>query len=278
MRRSRWGGDPVNAGVKQVTPSKMNVLRGVTREWRRTPAKVVMSAADPKRTFLQFVEAKHFPDEFVTSIQNSDVPSGKVNIALSELPNFTALPFRERVSRLDPASGRRVHQPEHRLHRARLRRCQARADLQTPVSRHDLSVHDRSRYGAARTARRVLFRAIRAVRSGVVAGTFGRLRAGHPVTNLARRLSRFIDDYAPNIRQCIVGMQVISPKDIEAIAGITGGNIFHVSCYYARSSSRVPCRNGQISGPRSKAITLGRAAHIPEGCDGRRGCWRRRRY
>jgi phytoene dehydrogenase-like protein len=36
-----------------------------------------------------------------------------------------------------------------------------------------------------------------------------------------------IEKYAPNIRKCIVGMQVISPKDIEAIAGITGGNIFH---------------------------------------------------
>jgi phytoene dehydrogenase-like protein len=36
-----------------------------------------------------------------------------------------------------------------------------------------------------------------------------------------------IEEYAPNIRRCIVGMQVISPKDIEKIAGITGGNIFH---------------------------------------------------
>ena len=36
-----------------------------------------------------------------------------------------------------------------------------------------------------------------------------------------------IEGYAPNIRKAIVGMQVITPKDIEAIAGITGGNIFH---------------------------------------------------
>ena len=36
-----------------------------------------------------------------------------------------------------------------------------------------------------------------------------------------------IEQYAPNIREAIVGMQVISPKDIETIAGITGGNIFH---------------------------------------------------
>ncbi len=62
-------------------------------------AKVVMSAADPKRTFLQFVEPKYFPDEFVTSIQNFRTrgSSGKVNIALSELPNFTALPSKAKA-------------------------------------------------------------------------------------------------------------------------------------------------------------------------------------
>jgi phytoene dehydrogenase-like protein len=36
-----------------------------------------------------------------------------------------------------------------------------------------------------------------------------------------------IERYAPNIRRAIVGKQVITPKDIENIAGITGGNIFH---------------------------------------------------
>jgi phytoene dehydrogenase-like protein len=38
---------------------------------------------------------------------------------------------------------------------------------------------------------------------------------------------RTIERYAPNIRKLIVGKQVITPKDIERIAGITGGNIFH---------------------------------------------------
>jgi phytoene dehydrogenase-like protein len=36
-----------------------------------------------------------------------------------------------------------------------------------------------------------------------------------------------IERYAPDIRRAIVGKQVITPKDIERIAGITGGNIFH---------------------------------------------------
>jgi phytoene dehydrogenase-like protein len=57
-------------------------------------AKTVMSAADPKRTFLQFVESKHFPDEFTQAIKNFRVrgSSGKVNLALNALPDFTCLP------------------------------------------------------------------------------------------------------------------------------------------------------------------------------------------
>ena len=47
----------------------------------------------------------------------------------------------------------------------------------------------------------------------------------HPI--YASKVISTIEQYAPNIRKAIVGMQVISPKDIEAIAGITGGNIFH---------------------------------------------------
>jgi phytoene dehydrogenase-like protein len=57
-------------------------------------AKIVLSAADPKRTFLQFVDDKHLPGEFVQSIKNFRVrgSSGKVNIALNALPDFTCLP------------------------------------------------------------------------------------------------------------------------------------------------------------------------------------------
>ena len=85
----------VNAGVKQVIVKNERAWGVALENGDELHAKVVMSAADPKRTFLQFVEEKYFPDEFVTSIQNFRTrgSSGKVNIALSELPNFTALPF-----------------------------------------------------------------------------------------------------------------------------------------------------------------------------------------
>src|SRR6266498_5073531 len=98
----------VNAGVKQVKVKNPSTSSGQARavgvvleNGDELDSKVVMSAADPKRTFLQFVESKYFPDEFVTSIQNFRVrgSSGKVNIALSELPQFTALPHEPAVHR-----------------------------------------------------------------------------------------------------------------------------------------------------------------------------------
>src|SRR5574342_678165 len=82
----------VNAGVKQVKVKGGRAVGVILENGDELDSKVVMSAADPKRTFLQFVETKHFPDELVTSIRNFRVrgSSGKVNIALSELPRFTS--------------------------------------------------------------------------------------------------------------------------------------------------------------------------------------------
>ncbi len=94
----------VNASVKQVIVKNGRAVGVALENGDELQSKVVMSAADPKRTFLQFVEGKHFPDEFVTSIQNFRTrgSSGKVNIALSELPNFIALPYKVGASHDSP--------------------------------------------------------------------------------------------------------------------------------------------------------------------------------
>ena len=57
-------------------------------------ARVVVSGLDPKRTFLELVEPEVLPPDFVRSIRRFRIrgSSGKVNLALGELPNFTCLP------------------------------------------------------------------------------------------------------------------------------------------------------------------------------------------
>ena len=52
------------------------------------------SSLDPRRTFLQLLDEKQLPDDVVTAIKRYKFrgSSGKVNLALSELPKFPKIP------------------------------------------------------------------------------------------------------------------------------------------------------------------------------------------
>jgi phytoene dehydrogenase-like protein len=57
-------------------------------------APVVVTTLHPRTAFLDHVGAGQLPDDFVKDIENWKTRSGvvKINLALSELPNFTADP------------------------------------------------------------------------------------------------------------------------------------------------------------------------------------------
>ena len=87
--------------------------------------------------------------------------SGKVNLALDGLPDFTSLPgVGEHL--------RGCHQllAQRRLHGAGVHRCARRPLQPAPVHRHHPPDAGRSAHGAARQARDELLRAVRAVRAG----------------------------------------------------------------------------------------------------------------
>ena len=57
-------------------------------------ARIVVSNLDVKRTFLESMDARDLPDEFVQQVQRFKIrgSSGKLNIALDGLPSFPAIP------------------------------------------------------------------------------------------------------------------------------------------------------------------------------------------
>jgi phytoene dehydrogenase-like protein len=57
-------------------------------------ADVVVSSVDPNLTFLQFMDPRQLPDEFVAGVRRYKFrgSSGKVNLALDALPDFTCKP------------------------------------------------------------------------------------------------------------------------------------------------------------------------------------------
>jgi phytoene dehydrogenase-like protein len=57
-------------------------------------AKVVVSSVDPNLTFLKFMDERELPAEFMEGVRRYKYrgSSGKVNLALDALPNFTCMP------------------------------------------------------------------------------------------------------------------------------------------------------------------------------------------
>ncbi len=207
----------VNSSVAQVIVKRGRAAGVVLESGEELYANVVFSAADPKRTFLQFVDPGYFPDEFVRSIRNFRVrgSSGKLNLALSELPNFSALPG------------------EHALHRG--------AVSISPSIDYIERAYDDAKYGGFSRQPYIdmIFPSMidpdMAPPGQHVASCFVQyapygLESGWNEAkkeDFAETVISTLERFAPNIRRAIVGKQVITPVDIERIAGISGGNIFH---------------------------------------------------
>jgi phytoene dehydrogenase-like protein len=180
-------------------------------------AKVVMSAVDPKRSFLQFLEPKHLPDEFVQAIRNFRVrgSSGKVNLALSELPQFTCLPGDGPLHRGAISFSPSIDYIERAYDDAKYGNFSQRPYIDSIIP----SMIDRD---MAPPGHHVMSCFVQYAPYDIEGGWDDAKRDA-----FGEAVISTIERHAPNIRRAIVGKQVITPKDIEDTAGITGGNIFH---------------------------------------------------
>ncbi|NDC25892.1 MAG: NAD(P)/FAD-dependent oxidoreductase [Proteobacteria bacterium] len=86
-----------NADVERILVKEGEVQGVALKDGREFFAKRVISNADPNRTFLHMLGEEHLPTEFADGIKSIRYRSGviKINVALRELPNFTALPGKE---------------------------------------------------------------------------------------------------------------------------------------------------------------------------------------
>jgi phytoene dehydrogenase-like protein len=205
------------AAVKQVVVRGGRACGVALDNGDEFEAKVVMSAADPKRTFLQFVDAQHLPGELVTAVQGFRVrgSSGKVNIALSELPQFTCLPGEGPLHRGAISISPSIDYIERAYDEAKYGQFSTHPYIDMVIP----SVIDRD---MAPPGHHVMSCFVQYAPYDLEGGWDDAKREAFGETVI-----RTIERYAPNIRRAIVGKQVITPKDIERIAGITGGNIFH---------------------------------------------------
>jgi phytoene dehydrogenase-like protein len=193
--------------------------RGVTLEdGRRFEAKVVLSNADPKRTFLGLVAARELPEDFRIAIEGikMDGPCAKVNFVLSEEPGFLGMP-------------REFTKPQRAL--ATLvpsldfaERCYniARSGEIPEELWVDCVVASNVDPELAPEGRHVMTTFIQYVPYRLKNGTWDENRE-----LLGDRVVKKIAEYAPNFARSVVARQVLTPLDLERTYGLTEGNIFH---------------------------------------------------
>ena len=178
---------------------------------------MVISGLDPKLSFLKLIDKSDLPSEFLQSIKNFRIrgSSGKVNLALDDLPNFTCL----------PGDG-------HHLRGA---------ISISPNYDHLERAYDDAKYGnfsqkpfmdiilpsvldpeMAPPGKHVMSCFVQYAPYDLKGGWNNEKREafGDAVVNT-------LAQYAPNIKDIILHRQVLSPMDLENTFGLTEGNIFH---------------------------------------------------
>jgi phytoene dehydrogenase-like protein len=181
-------------------------------------APIVVSNADAHVTFLRLLDRSTLPEAFVADIERINYASAslKINVALAELPSFLALP--------GTAAG-----PQHR---GSIHIC--------PDQDYIERAFDDAKYGRP-SAEPVLECTIPSVVDPTVAPP-GRhlmsifvqyapyeLRDGSwddQRDAFADRCFDLLNEYAPNFKNSVLDVQVLTPLDLERVFNLTGGNIF----------------------------------------------------
>jgi phytoene dehydrogenase-like protein len=194
--------------------------RGVrTVDGRHYRADIVLSNADPTRTFLGMVGKSRLPEAFATGIERLKTKGSvvKVLMGLGELPNFTALPG----TTIGPQhTGGIVINPSVDYLETAWDDCKRGQPSRRPFM--DCYIQTATEEGLTPPGKHTMSLFVQYAPYDLAEGSWDE-RRGEIGANIIDTLAMF----APNIPNAIEHMEVLGPPDIERIIGITGGNIFH---------------------------------------------------
>lgn len=208
-----------NAEVARIE-IRDGVARGVhLADGRTFKADVILSNADPQRTYLGMVGEEHLPEDLVAGVGAMRVKGSvvKVLLALGELPDFTALPGKAAGSQ---HAGAIVINPSIDYLQAAWEDCAAGHPSEKPFM--EGYVQSVSEDGLAPPGKHTMSLFCQYAPYRLAEGSWGERRAG-----IGANIIDTFAEYAPNLPDAIEHMEVLGPPDIEARIGITGGNIFH---------------------------------------------------
>ncbi|MGH9414070.1 MAG: phytoene desaturase family protein [Terriglobales bacterium] len=255
----------VSEGVREVLVEGGRAAGAVTEQGVTVRARVVAAGVNPKLLFTKLVPEGAVPADFLAHMRQYRCGSGTfhVNVALSELPNFTCLPG---ATAADHHTGGIIMAPS--------------------LAYMEQAYFDARRYGWSRAPIIEMLIPSTLDDSLAPAGQHvASLFCQHVAPELPNGASwddhreavgdlmiDTVTQYAPNFKAAVLGRRVQSPLDLERTYGLTGGDIFHGALTLDQMFSARPALGyGNYRMPLKGLYLCGSGAHPGGGVTGAPG-------
>ena len=207
------------AEVERILVVEGKASKVVMKNGEEIPARAVVSNADPRTTFLRLVDPIDLDPDFLMKIRNFRAlgSAGKVNLALSALPSFRALNGSDASDRLSGRIhiGPDIDYLERAFDAAKYGDC-------SPSPYMDITIPSFKDPSLAPAGAHVMSVHVQFAPYNLKTGDWNSRREefGDTVIDC-------LTESAPNLKELIVGRQIITPLDLEQTYGLSGGHIMH---------------------------------------------------
>lgn len=207
--------------VRRIVVDDGGVTRGVElADGQLVRARVVISNADPKRTFLGLVEPGAVTPQLATRIRALETTSGSVKLhaAVTELPDFAHY-FDDEV---DPRTVAMVRiAPSSTYIANSLRDAASGRPTRYPIITLQIpTVYDPT---IAPPGQHIVSMWVKFQPARPATGGWDEIR-----DTVREQLIDVVTEYAPNFRRSIIDSIMYTPLDMEQRVGLTDGNIHHL--------------------------------------------------
>ncbi|MEM7283394.1 MAG: NAD(P)/FAD-dependent oxidoreductase [Pseudomonadota bacterium] len=209
-----------DAAVQEIIVSKNRVTGVRLQNGETIDSRCVAANTDPKRTFLQFLGKEHLPESFAKdiSVLRQESASLRINLALSGLPNFACLPG-EDIGEHHRASISIIESMDHVEQAYR----SARSGVPANPTMIEAIIPSTIDDSLTQPGHHVMSLLCKYMPYQLADGTTWDEQKQSVVDDILGYLTRYI----PNLPDIHVATQCLTPKDIERVFGMTGGDICH---------------------------------------------------
>jgi phytoene dehydrogenase-like protein len=253
----------LDAGVREVIVEGDRAVGVILDNGETVRAKYVVSSVNPKLLYTRLVPADALPPAFLNRIKNWRNASGtfRMNVALSALPSFTALPGEGDHLTAGIIIGPSLGYMDRAWQDARAHGWSREPVVEVLIpSTLDDTLCPQGQHVASLFCQHVAPQL-----------SDGRSWDDHR-DEVADLMIATVDKFAPGFAASVMGRQILSPLDLERQFGLLGGDIFHGALTLNQLfSARPMLGHADYRGPLKALYHCGSGAHPGGGVTGAPG-------